>query len=87
MITEEQQVKIDEVLDWFDFQRVLKVMDALDWAWCGEVPDHEGYLREKARRLLKDSIYWGEIASGGFSADYEDGEFTLRFVVSKWSSF
>lgn len=45
---------IDDILDCFDFERVKKVMDFLDWQWydCG-VPEIWD-LRKKARVLLND---------------------------------
>jgi hypothetical protein len=78
---------IEEILDNFDFQKVKKVMDALDWVWvsCDGVPDIYD-LRKESRRLLKEVIKTKsyQIGTGGFVASYYYGELSLEFVVCKW---
>ena len=32
-MTEEQRKAIDNIMDWFDFERVHKTMKALRWEW------------------------------------------------------
>lgn len=84
-----QQEVIDEVMDWFDFDKVHKAMKALEWKWAGclngvpEVPE----LRKKARELLKYCLeapkdtYTG---TGGFVAEKRGDLLFLRFEVSSW---
>lgn len=90
------ETKIDEIMDWFDFAKVAKTMYALDWKWRvvgnGGVPD-ESYIREFARRQLREATgVWKPgshitTGTGGFEVEiYSDGEVTLRFVVSDWST-
>lgn len=47
---------VEEILDYFDFEKVKKVMDHLNWQWWDtgipEIPD----LRRKARSLLQTVI-------------------------------
>lgn len=86
---------IEDILDCFDFNKVKKVMDFLNWEWCfGGVPEIWD-LRKKARSLLKevaeksqtfqtcdrDSYY---VTSGGFRAEAniykDDPKIHLRLV-------
>lgn len=96
-ITKEQvQARIDEIMDWFDFGKVAKVMEALDWSWYisgeMEVPA-EPDLREAARDLLWKAYGLSRstdctIGLGGFYATYypEDGQFKLVFQVAQWEN-
>ena len=92
-----KEKKINDVLDWFDFGRVLKVMQHLDWKWASTdgVPEYEGQLRENARRLCYESIdlaekndYRTTIGTGGFYATYEPDieRLTLEFQLDRVSS-
>ena len=82
------QEQIDNIMDNFDFSRVLKTMRALDWEWgsCGtEHEPVETELRREARRLLKNA--WDHsttFACGGFWAYFSDGVLSLHFTVSDW---
>jgi len=65
--------QIDEIMDTFDFKKVKKTMEMLEWAWSssGGIPD-EYEIRKTARRLLKQLIDFedGGITSvGGFRAE------------------
>lgn len=68
--------QIEDLLDEFDFDKVKKVMDFLEWTYH-DSPDKEitiGELRRMARRLL-EIVYNSDInpenytASGGFYAE------------------
>jgi hypothetical protein len=86
-------------MDNFDFERVEKVMDCLNWKWgCieGQVPDiYE--IRRFARQLLADTIIGlchliedksFSLCSGGFVAkSYRDGSLSLSFIVEEWEHF
>lgn len=57
-LTEKQQQKIDEIMDNFDFGKVAKVMEFLEWKWWNRTSEGgfipESYeLRAKAREELK----------------------------------
>jgi len=81
-MTETLQALIDEVIDSFDFEKVQKVMEFVDWKWI----DHEGELtvpsvprlKGSARRSLKlayDSwkkhgYDYSVAGTGGFEAQY-----------------
>lgn len=79
---------IDNIMDCFDFDKVSKVMTALDWQWasCKCVPSIYEIKRE-ARSLLKSAIKRKEgTACGGFWVYYneESGLLRLMFVVDSW---
>lgn len=90
-----QQQLIDEILDQFDFEKVKKVMDALNWTWAmgtkAHVPDTPE-LRKKAREML-----WGlvrsrrqsrRIKAGGLVVEKDDdGTLELRFEVTAWNTW
>ena len=82
------QEQIDNIMDNFDFSRVLKTMRALDWEWgsCGtEHEPDEAELRREARRLLKASWeHASTMACGGFWAYFDDGVLRLHFTVADW---
>ena len=92
MITEEIQNKIDEILDNFDFVKVHKVMEHLDWKWSTEngvrIPTIQE-LRVEARGLLKSTIKENIscISTGGFHAEKITDEtgtsLALRFVIEE----
>lgn len=68
--------KVDEILINFDFEKVQKVMKALDWKWAfwediegeqhtAEVPDIHA-LQCQAQKLLIDAVEKGYGGTGGF---------------------
>ena len=83
----------DEIIDGFDFDRVKKVMDFLDWHWagCDGVPDVSGLRKEARRQLVEAAAGYDEhenelngetwdVSSGGFHAmasRHEDGKLCL----------
>lgn len=92
---------IENILDDYDFQRVQKVMEALDWHWVnaewGGVPSI-GALRRQARGLLEDVYHhtpspFCMVGTGGFEATrtMETGDLnkylSLKFVVSEWNNY
>ena len=94
-MTEEQI--IDDILDEFDFDKVHKVMEFLDWGWTDgyrplEVPT-VGQLRIRARTLMKDLIGKedGGTATGGFWVTKKtfDGlpYYRLIFAVTEWDNY
>ena len=91
---------IENILDEYDFHRVQKVMEALNWIWVsseGEVPSI-GELRRQARSLLED-VYNKEaspfymVGTGGFEATrtMETGDLnkylSLKFVVEEGNNY
>jgi len=80
------QVQIDQIMDCFDFPRVAKVMEFLNWTWfdVGRVPV-EYEIRKYTRDLLKRSankLQDGQyLGSRGFMAGKENGRLYLRFEL------
>jgi hypothetical protein len=96
MITEEQQSKIDYIIDNFNFAKVALVMQAIDWGWASQsgkpglsVPS-VSRLKATARGLLSGSINGKVTGTGGLQAAYhiEDGEeiFSLSFILEERDS-
>ena len=88
-----EQEAIDNIMDYFDFDKVLKTMIALDWKWVKEshksIEDLETpsieRIRKTARRALMRAIEIKDYtSSGGFEAEYDDGNLYLMFVVEEW---
>lgn len=76
--------KIEEILNNFDFNKVKRVMEFLDWKWHNVGIPNEYQLICEARRLLEQAYEWKTIIScGGFEADYNDGLPSLKFVVER----
>lgn len=73
----------EEIEDSFEFEKVKKVMDFLEWRWAtyNDVPTTAQIIRH-AKRMCKEA--YGRktrYGSGGFYAEYNDGCLTLYFAV------
>lgn len=91
--------EIEDILDHFDFERVKKVMDALEWTYYDSADSTVSIpeLRKMARRLLIDvynasnSDHW-YLSSGGFEVArwMYPGEtkkyLFLKFVAAEWNN-
>jgi len=89
--------QIDEIMDYFDFAKVRRVMEFLDWGWSDsngglEIPS-EYQLRKKARSLLQqvaESEEEKSIMCGGFVAerfegkDEEEGDYWVSLNLAFW---
>lgn len=94
-----KEEKIESILENFDFQKIHKVMEFLNWTWFGsgkEVPSTyklikrtEEYLNECYDYSLKNKEDYG-VASGGMyvTSFYEEGEVELsaKFVITSWDT-
>ena len=96
MLTEREQEAIDNIMDYFNFDKVLKTMIALDWKWVKE--DHKSIddleipsierIRKTARKALMRAIEIKDSTStGGFQAEYNYGSLSLQFVVEQWDEW
>jgi len=82
------QEKIDEVMDWFGFEKVEKAMAALDWQWCTAaegVPTVQE-IRSEARKRLKEAVQSGYSSTVGFAATYSHGVLKLAFIIEEWET-
>jgi hypothetical protein len=82
------QKKWEEINENFDWQRVEKVMNFLNWRWYSTdgVPNVRD-LKHKAYNLLKEAYdNGGFYAIGGFEAEYlrNDDFLKLSFVLDSW---
>ena len=81
--------QVEEVLETFDFERVHRVMESLEWSWANldRVPT-KAELAAEARRLLNElDGRPGVLGSGGLRASYkDDGTLSLKFILCEsWS--
>lgn len=86
-----KQECIDEVMDWFDFGTVTKMMEAVDFGWSKNCEDFGvPKVREHARKVIEHA--WESphknSGTGGFFARWTDDEnglaLELRFVGADW---
>ena len=88
MTDEEKAMKVDEVLNYFDFQKVYQVMELLDSIWIDKWPTMRQLIK-KAEELLYDVLNNDEListGSGGFVAGIDNEELYLYFIVEKSST-
>jgi hypothetical protein len=62
-------------------------MIMLDWRWVNVGLPTSVDLKQEARSLLNSAYVNGYCATGGLVARYEDGEFSLEFVLEDSDSF
>jgi hypothetical protein len=79
--------KVDKILDEFDFYKVNKIMNCLNWTWRNEGVPTIAELRREARSLLKNACQNGSgiLRTGGFSVEKTDDVLSLSFVVTEWT--
>ena len=96
-LDDDVDAKIKSILNHFDFNRVKKVMDVLNWKWASScskngVPDIDE-IRGLANRLLIDAcVEKQNISTGGFRAVYDDNGdgdpyVGLEFIVEECEGF
>ena len=90
-MNEEQQKLVNEIMDWFDFEKVHRTMKFLRWKWDSSEEGIPciGEIRESSRRLLTQAVLNNtNTSSGGLVVTYEPNENYLRlqFVISEWES-
>ena len=79
--------QIDYIMKHFDFEKVHKVMEFLDWDWLGRGVPSVHLLKLEAERLMLTLISENirMIASGGFEAVKRgNGDIALYFIVEEW---
>lgn len=82
--------KVKRALKHFNFEKVHKIMETLNWTWvsAGDKVPSVDFLKETAKKYLYDVLNDKEyhvVGSGGFEASYIDGVLALRFVAEEWS--
>jgi len=77
-----EQELIDEVMDEFDYDRVQKVMEFLDWTWVtvdGVLTISD--LKRRTRKMLSESIVNCQIAKSNYTSS--TGGFTVEVEWDK----
>jgi hypothetical protein len=96
-ITDRQQELIENLIEKFNFQKVLIAMTALDWKWvnppgeCGHSVPTINRMKHQCRNLLYRSIVNETVSTGGFEAKYyssddnenEEESFELSFILAQ----
>ena len=88
--------KIDDIIERFDFNKVLKAMNVLNWVWVhpdeggSRVPNLER-LKATARYLIYEAVsndeFGGSCSTGGFHAKvHKDNTITLSFVLAEFTT-
>jgi hypothetical protein len=79
---------IKKIMKHFDFKRVHKTMEALEWEWVFVgVPSLEE-IKKFAKELLIRSVSEKiTISTGGFTSKYDekDNTISLSFIVTDWT--
>lgn len=84
------QDKIDEIMDNFDFEKVHKTMDVLEWTWAGEGVPEVPSLRARARQLLKEACFienksnYSMCSTGGFEAICKVLDYDIENAIEDW---
>lgn len=67
------QEAIDEVMDFFDVEKCIKVMKLLNWTWLNSPEPPDKYeFRKSLRNALRCAARYGGYASGGFNFTFHD---------------
>lgn len=96
----ENEKRLVECLNEFEFKRVHRVMKFLKWKWARKIPCHVpsiSELKEEASRQLFECLEHSEthkedwlVSSGGFETHsyYENGniDFCLKFVLTEYTT-
>ena len=94
-LNDDEDAKIKSILNNFDFNKVKKIMDVLNWKWASSkngFPDMDE-IRKLATRLLIDAcVEKTNISTGGFRAVYDDNGdgdpyVGLEFIVEECEGF
>lgn len=80
--------QIKEIMTEFDFEKVHKVMEFLDWKWTDNGVPSIYMLKMTAKQLLSEVALspnndtWTE--TGGFRVEKRFNKLSLSFVLTDW---
>lgn len=91
------QTRIDEVIDWFDFNKVYSVMTTLKWGWgtdniVPEIQDLRKHVRSAMKYTFDEVIRGKEISAyvtGGFNIQCIKDDviyFKVTFELAEWTT-
>jgi len=88
-IEEEKQIEgIETIMDEFDFHKVQRYMESVNWHWadCEDTPSVT-LLRRTAKQMLMDAVKskFTVISSGGFFIHRTENSIHLSFSLEEYS--
>ena len=96
-LDDDVDAKIKSILNHFDFNKVKKIMDVLNWKWASScskngVPDIDEINGLATRLLIDACVEKTNISTGGFRAVYDDNGdgdpyVGLEFIVEECEGF
>ena len=89
-MTHEQGQVVAQILERFDFEKVLKHMQSVDWKWFDEVPDMDDLKGTATRLLVEAQMDPQEVVSmgtGGFRVYKLPWGLELTFPIERSGSF
>ncbi len=90
MMTPEQAQVVAQILERFDFEKVLKHMQSVGWKWFDEVPTMEDIKGTATRLLVEAQMDSQEVVSmgtGGFRVYKLPWGIELTFSIQRSGSF
>jgi hypothetical protein len=70
---------IEETMNWFDFNKVHKVMTFLNWKWAGEGVPETPIMRQRVREYMKE-LYAKAAKQKKFNSFLSSGGFMVKYV-------
>ena len=90
--------QINDIMNRFNFDRVLKTMHAINWTWRGQSVDLND-LKSTAMHLMDQAVRsyqtndgrWAQVSTGGFAARVEElsagARLTLTFSIESVDAY
>lgn len=87
-MTLRQERSFESAIREFDFDRVRKTMEVLDWKWApmDRVPS-VGDMFYMVRYLAETKREVGTTGTGGFEVEWDGEEYTIRFVLEEVTGY
>lgn len=89
-MTEEKAQIVVQILNGFDFEKVLKHMQSVDWKWLDEVPNMDDIKGTATRLLVEAQMDPQDVVSmgtGGFRVYKLPWGIELTFSIERSGSF
>lgn len=89
-MTKEQGEMVAQILERFDFEKVLKHMQSVEWKWFDDVPDMDNIKGTATRLLVEAQMDPQDVVSmgtGGFRVYKLPWGLELTFSIVRGGSF
>lgn len=89
-MTEEKAQRVVQILNGFDFEKVLKHMQSVDWKWLDEVPNMDDIKGTATSLLVEAQMDPQDVVSmgtGGFRVYKLPWGIELTFSIERSGSF